>query len=139
MNTTCILGSECTTLVAESSDLHCGWVEFGWSFPPCLSFFFCGKHCMAHSYYSVYVVLYMQKFSPGENFCQFHQCLSLAKFFSAKFLLSENHPLLPAEGADCWRIKFGEIFVPIQSMSLWRNFSPAKFLSYTVWTSDRCL
>ena len=29
-------------------------------------------------------------------------------------------------------IKFGEIFVPIQSMSFERNFYPAKFLCYTV-------
>ena len=30
-------------------------------------------------------------------------------------------------------IKFGEIFVPIQSMSIERNFYPAKNLCYTVY------
>ena len=36
-------------------------------------------------------------------------------------------------------IKFGEIFVPIQSMSIERNFYPAKFLCYTVLLIDTVL
>ena len=37
-----------------------------------------------------YILPYTQKFSPGENFRQFRQCLSLTNFFSTKFLFSEN-------------------------------------------------
>ena len=33
---------------------------------------------------------YMRKFSPGENFCQFCQCMLLAKIFPWIFLHSEN-------------------------------------------------
>ena len=41
-----------------------------------------------------------------------------------------------APPTTCWwatRAKFGEIFVPIQSMSIERNFYPAKILCYTVY------
>ena len=74
-------------------------------------------------------VPYMQKFSPGENFCQFHQCLSLAKFFFPRNFCSvkTTHYFLPRAQAG-GKIKFGEIFVPIQSIRafgeifLLRNF-----------------
>ena len=39
---------------------------------------------------SLYVLLYSQKFSPGENFCQFCCLLLLAKFLSANFLSGIN-------------------------------------------------
>ena len=59
------------------------------------------------------IVLYTQKFSPmpviGEN-------------FPREILFSENHPLLPAEGAGCW-----------QNLCPNTKHEPlAKFLSYTV-------
>ena len=47
--------------------------------------------------------------------------------FSANFFAQcSTHYVLPRTRA------VGEIFVPIQSMSPWQNFYPAKFLSYTV-------
>ena len=100
---------------------------------------------------------YMRKFSPGEHFCQFRQCMPLAKVFSANFLHSENfdtfvhahtyaHSNSQAPPTTSWKvtraigkIKFGEIFVPVYSMSLWQKFSQwkfyhsrLKFLSYMV-------
>ena len=82
----------------------------------------------------------MWKFSPRENFHQFANACRWQNFFREFFLHSENfdtfthayiyvHSNLRAPPTTSWKvtrvigeIKFGEIFVPIYSMSLWRKF-----------------
>ena len=51
--------------------------------------------------------------------------------FGRGMFIQELHPLLPTRTAA--EIKFGEIFVPVQSMGVERNFYPVKILCYTVY------
>ena len=57
--------------------------------------------------------------------------IRIGKYSSENGIIQRGSEVL-LDGARVQAVGEIEIFVPIQSMSLWQNFSPAKFLSYTV-------
>ena len=74
----------------------------------------------ANSYQLTPLLLYRQKFSPGENSRQFHHLLLLAKVLSATvFLYRVNNYIEDVVTFTAWRNLFHRIFLQYKGTWTW--------------------